>query len=456
MAIQFRHATLRPPGQALALLDAYLEEHGIGFALISLKGLFLAANDRFLARTDQPCAMIGTLPSSHLEHVWSSHVSKRDRTILSQWLATRDTPSGAWNGTVRDHTGEGKQVVSLFRTSLSLSGEEQLFLFRSSPEPNHQPGLLGHHFLSLKKVLLPLILDLRDYATLLPLFIDREIPPWKTSVLLAEEPRWIPGTSFLRITSRQKQPEDSPQWISLKSERTDRIFPPPTRRALFSMDPSLPEQVFLNLPLFRETSFYGWIVWPFSGEGAHRGTLYRRRTIAASGLSEQLHETRSDLLLLPALEKERTQGLYSHRGILKAVQDLMSRERNGAPFGLIGITLADPAGIDPLATHLQTFLRASDLLGHVSPMEFLLIVTDSDRDRTRKTFRRLLSLLEPVALSDYRLNARIGLCHYPEDGTTPVRILRKVFRNDAVHIGLAYQGSLFPSHPNTSNSRKIP
>ncbi|MHB1285197.1 MAG: nucleotidyl cyclase domain-containing protein [Leptospirales bacterium] len=447
MAIQFRHQTLRPPGPALNLLDKYLEEHRLGFALISVNGLFMAANTRFLARTDKPDPVIGTLPSSLLKKAWSGHLSGQDRNTLSEWLDPKDSTYGTWEGTLLETAGEGQQVVALFRASLSLSGKEQLFLFHSFPRQDPSSPLLSH-FLSLKKEILSIVLDMRDYSTLLPYFLDRETPPGETTILLAEESRWIEGTSFLRITPREESSEEVPQCISLRSRRTGDLFPPPGRRALFSKEPSSAGKVFLNIPLFRETSFYGWMIFPFSGEGIHRGDLYRKKALAASDLSGLLHEIRSDLFMAPALEKESPGGLYSRRGILKALQDLMSQEKKRSSFGLIGITLADPAGISPLSTHLQTFLRGSDLLGQVSPMEFILIVTDADRARTQKTLRRLLSFLKPLAQENYRLNARIGLCHYPEDGTTPLRITRKVFLHDTVHIGLAYRETLFPDHMN--------
>ncbi len=448
MAIQFRHQTLRPPGPALNLLDQYLEEHRLGFALISVNGLFMAANNRFLARTDKPDAVIGTLPSSLLKKIWSGHLAGQDRNTLSEWLDPKDSCHGTWEGTLQEKAGEGQQVIALFRASLSLSGKEQLFLFHSFPRQALSHSLLSH-FLSLKKEILSIVLDLRDYSTLLPFFLESETtPPGDTTILLAEASRWVEGTSFLRITPREESSEGTPQWISLKSRRTGDLFPPPGRRALFSKEPSSGEKVFLNLPLFRETSFYGWMIFPFSGAGFHRGDLYRKKALAATDLSGLLHETRSDLFLAPALEKERPGGLYSRRGILKALQDLMSQENKRSSFGLLGITLADPAGISLLSAHLQTFLRDSDLLGRVSPMEFILIVTDSDRTRTQKTLRRLLSFLKPFAQENFRLNARIGLCHYPEDGGTPLRIMRKVFLHDAVHIGLAYRETLFPDHTN--------
>lgn len=450
MATQFRHPPLRPLGTELTALDRFLDDHRIGFALVSANGLMLAANDLFLARTDLPHAMIGTLPVSHLAHVWAGHVSERDGQTLVQWLTPHEPSNESWNGSIREHPKEGDQIVTLFRATLSLSGKERLFLFQSSPGEGTRPGTIAHHFPFMKDHLLPIILDLRDYDAMLPLFLETDPSSVQTTVLLSEEARWFPETSFLRITSRQKKTSEHPQWISLLSERMSEPFPPPSRRPTFSRDLSIPEQLFLNMPLFRETSFYGWIIWPFTGAGSHRGTVYKRRSSEASDLSDQLHRIRTDLLLIPVLETERTTGLYSHRGILKALQDLMSKGKAGRAFGLIGITLADPAGIDPLSNHLRTFLRGSDLLGHNSPMEFLLVVTDSDREKTQKTFRRLLSVLRPIALADYRLNARIGLCQYPEDASTPIRILRKAFLHNAVHIGQAYQSAPFSTPSNYS------
>ncbi|MHB8422008.1 MAG: GGDEF domain-containing protein [Leptospirales bacterium] len=454
MAIQFRHQTLRPPGKNLTALDTFLDDHRMGLALVSTSGLILLANDLFLSRSDLPHAMIGSLPVSHLAHNWSSHLSARDAHVLTEWLLPHLPSNEMWNGIVQEHREEGNRTVTLFRGTLSLSGKEHLFLFQGGPTRKLQSGRLAMHFPFLKNHLLPILLDLRDYDTLLPFFFETDSPPRQTTVLLSEESRWLPETSFFRITSRQKNPLDAPQWASLLSERVELPFYAPARRALFSREPSLPEQISLNLPLFWETSFYGWIIWPFPGTGSHRGTAYRKKFLAACDLSEQLHRIRTDLLLAPVLEREKMTGLYTQRGVLKSLQDLMSKQKSQRDFGLIGITLADPAGIGPLLTHLQTFLRGSDLLGHTSPMEFLLIITDSDRERTQKTFRRLLSVFTPIILSDFRLNARIGRCHYPEDGSTPIRLLRKAFLNDAVHVGHAYQEALFTTSEHSSNRQK--
>lgn len=444
MPIQFSHATIRPLTSVVNDLDRYLTEHSLGFAIVSSKGLFLAANDLFLSKSGSK-ANLGSTPLSHFTKSWGSKLDAGGTDILMEWFFPSQKAESFWTETIVEKTASGPSSVSLFRAAPSLSEEENVLLFRESGPANAVTKITsdqGFHFIAIKENTLRLILDLRDYEALIPYFLDQDESSssarGSAHLYLAEEPRWMPGSRFLKIESRPVPKPENPNWLSLTSEPVAQLTGPlsqPTRRAFFTRRDGDPELI-LNLPLFQETSFYGWGFRKMTGNPSETGTLHRKSLKSAGLLSERLHAIRTDLFLFPPLEREKILNLYSRHGLIQALEDLIEQNRfAGGAFGLIGIAMDDPSGIEPMAALLKDFLRRADILGRPSPTEFLLLLPGNSPEMTSNTFRRLSAFVTPHLLTDYRLNATVGICHFPNDGQSPLRLLRQAFSENTVRMG---------------------
>lgn len=455
MPIQFSHSTLRPLTSVVNALDSYLSEHALAFAIVSRKGIFLAANNLFLSKSGSK-ASLGTTPLSHFAKKWGSKIEGENADILMGWFFPSQKSERFWNETILEKSGSGPVSVSLFRAAPTLSEEEYVLLFRESGAAHASNKIasdLGFHFIAIKENILRLILDLRDYEALLPYFLKQDEPGASvrgdTYLYLAEEPRWIPGCRFLKIESRPIVKPEDPNWISLTSEPVPQLTGPlsqPSRRAFFTRKDDKPDLI-LNLPLFRETSFYGWGFRLLSGDAAETGTVHRKALKSVQLLSERLHAIRTDLFLFPPLEREKILNMYSRQGLIQALEDLIEQNRFiGGTFGLIGITLDEPSGIEPMAELLKVFVRGADILGRPSPMEFLLLLPGNTIEMTAKTLQRLSAFIAPHLQTDYRLNATVGICHFPKDGHSPLRLLRQAFSGNASRMGQDIpQARLMPS-----------
>ncbi len=444
MPIQFSHSTIRPLLPVVNDLDLYLSEHSLAFAIVSRKGVFLAANDHFLSKSGSR-ATLGTTPLSHFAKNWGPKIEGDGSDILMGWFFPSQKSESFWNETILEKSGSGQVSVTLFRASPTLSEEEYVLLFRES-DPAHASNKiasdLGFHFIALKENILRLILDLRDYEALLPYFLKQDEPGGavhgEISLYLAEEPRWIPGSGFLKIESRPIANPENPNWISLMSEPVAQLTGPlsqPSRRAFFTRKDDIPDLI-LNLPIFRETAFYGWGFRQLRENTAETGTIHRKALKSVQLLSERLHAIRTDLFLFRPLEREKILNLYSRQGLIQALEDLIEQNRFiGGAFGLIGITLDDPSGIEPTAALLKVFVRGADILGRPSPTEFLLLLPGNTAEMTAKTLQRLSTFIAPHIKMDYRLNATVGACHFPIDGHAPLRLIRLAFSQNAFRMG---------------------
>lgn len=430
MSVQLRHPTIRNMKPLFLEMDHYLESHRIGMGLSGPDGLLLTANDRFLEKIGQ--IPLQTTPLHEILRVWQKGLMKGPADLLEEWLLPRTNRTDRWERMIPDIFRSGSPNMELMRIPLALSRNYMLYMFQ--PGFSSPPVRLIDHFQFLKNSLSLILLDLLDHASLLQVF--RERPPMECdSVILASMPRYQAGSAFLRITPSGMEALESSACMSLRSipvqeTETPRI----SRRGFFSRDATPPGLPLLNLPLFGESSFYGWAIASMSTESP-RGSLYRKKTEMARNLSFALHANRSDLQFVPLLEKDRTYGFYSERGILRILQDLMSPEGTGETFALVGLSLNSLSGVAPLEETLSRFARATDMLGKISPKEYVLIVMEAKENRAQKALTRLLGVLHSRAKDDYRLTLGIGMAVFPDPQATPLRMLRSALMRHIATVG---------------------
>lgn len=430
MPIQLRHPALRNLKPLLLEMDQYLESHRIGMAISGPDGLILIANDRFLEKAgDSP---LPTTPLYEILAIWQKGLPGGSADLLEEWLLPRTNRNERWGRMGPDIFRSGSPNTELMRIPLSLSRDFLLFMFQ--PGFSSPPVGLIDHFQLLKNNLSLILLDLLDHSVLVQGFRDPP-PAGYESVILSSMPRFQSGSGFLRITpSATEDPEVSPCMSLGSVPVTENETPGISRRGFFSQDSTLPGGLFLNLPLFGESSFYGWAIVPMPTQ-SHRGTLYRKTTEMAIRLSEALHANRQDLQFVPLFEKDRTHGFYSERGILQILQDLMTPDGTRESFALIGMSLGSHTGVMPLEEMLSRFSRRSDMSGKISSKEYVLVVMDAGKDRAEKALTRLLGILHARAKDDYRLNLGIGMTLFPEPQATPLRMLRTSLMRHIATVG---------------------
>ena len=430
MPIQLRHPTLRNLKPLLLEMDQYLESHRIGMAISGPDGLILIANDRFLEKAgDSP---LPTTPLYEILAIWQKGLPGGSADLLEEWLLPRTNRNERWGRMGPDIFRSGSPNTELMRIPLSLSRDFLLFMFQ--PGFSSPPVGLIDHFQLLKNNLSLILLDLLDHSVLIRGF-HAPPPAGCESVILSSMPRFQSGSGFLRITpSATEDPEVSPCMSLGSVPVTENETPGISRRGFFSQDSTLPGGLFLNLPLFGESSFYGWAIVPMPTQ-SHRGTLYRKTTEMAIRLSEALHANRQDLRFVPLFEKDRTHGFYSERGILQILQDLMTPDGTRESFALIGMSLGSHTGVMPLEEMLSRFSRRSDMSGKISSKEYVLVVMDAGKDRAEKALTRLLGILHARAKDDYRLNLGIGMTLFPEPQATPLRMLRTSLMRHIATVG---------------------
>lgn len=432
MAIQLRHPTLRNMVPMLRELDGYLDLHRIGFALSDPVGLLYSANTFFLEKAGN--VSLQTTPLSEILRIWKQKRGPSPDRILDEWLAPPPLRRpGVWGGKLPKAASQQDADLELFRIPLSLSRSGILYLFQ--PTLSESPHSLIEHFQILRKSFLLVLLDLLDYSVLLKAFRDTGSQDRLNTVLLSTTPRFQTGSSFLKIETENQMTGRTPPGTVLHST----ILPhnPPlavARRGYFSRpDPSGP--LVFHLPLFGESSFYGWALFALS-EDTHRKTLLRKRATGAEALSDGLHRIRLDLFFDPLLEKHSESGFYSERGIRQILQDLMSPEGTRECFALVGLSLDSPDGEIPLLELLSKVSRKTDLVGRLSSREYVVILMDAAQGRAARALERFRQVLDMHSRKDYRIRLRLGMTIFPDTPATPVRMIRSSFLHSMVSIGV--------------------
>lgn len=431
MAIQIRHPSLRNMTPMFRELDGYLEVHRIGFALSDPDGFLFAANGRFIEQTGG--LPLQTTPLPEILRILRQRWPFPSEQILGEWL--RHPPlrhPGFWEGRVHQEKGPEKKGLDLFRIPLSISRKGMLYLFQPV-HPGDPPGLI-EHFRTLRKSFRLILLDFLDYAVLLPALHSSGSPDRCNSVLLSTSPRFQAGSAFLRVepdgTDRLK---DLSGPVLRSTSCLDNPPPPVVRRGYFSREDDS-EPLLFHLPLFAESSFYGWARFPIL-ENMSRKTLMRSKTAEARILSETLHQIRIDLAFAPLLEKDSDSGFYSERGIRQILQDLMAPDGTGESFALVALTLGSPAGEGPLVEILERFSRKTDMVGRLSCGEYVLVLMDATQGRAGKALNRLKEVLEVQSRKDYRIRLRLGMAIFPDTPATPIRMLRSAFQKTMTSVG---------------------
>ena len=431
MGIQLRHTALRNMSPMLRELDDYLALHRIGFALSDPDGLLFAVNSLFVEQSgDFP---LQTTPLSEILRFWHQKRGASPDRILDEWLAPPPLrQSGAWNGRLPLEKSPRNPMLELFRIPLSLSQSGILYLFQTT-HSEALPSLI-EHFQILRKSFQLILLDLLDYAVLLAALHDTRSPDRCDSVLLSTTARFQSGSSFLHVERENPTPLHKPSGPVLRSTLLSKN--PPhlvVRRGYFSRQELFGPLTF-HLPLFAESSFYGWALFALSKD-TNRKQLIRSKTSDARALSEALHRIRLDLFLAPLLEKHPGSGFYSERGIQQILQDLMSPEGTAESFALVGLSLESTDGEAPLIELLSRFSRKMDLTGRLSTREYVLVLMDAGQGRAGKALERLKEVLEEHARKDYRIRLSLGMTIFPGTENTPVRMIRSAFFRTTRVIG---------------------
>ena len=432
MAIQLRHPALRNMVPLLRELEAYLELHRIGFALSDPVGLLYSANSLFIEKTGS--FPLQTTPLSEILRIWNQKRGPSPDRILDKWLAMPPLRSpGVWSGKLPESNALQDSNLELFRIPLSLSRSGILYLFQ--PTSSAEPNALIEHFQILRKSFQLILLDLLDYSVLLTAFHNTGSQDSLNAVLLSTTPRFQKGSSFLQIEPDKSMPGRNVSGPILRSALLLDIPPlPVVRRGYFSRpDPSGP--LVFHLPLFAESSFYGWGLFSLSKD-TNRKTLVRSKATDAQTLSEGLHRIRLDLFCDPLLEKHSESGLYSERGIRQILQDLMSPEGTRECFALVSLSLDSPDGEAPLVELLSKYSRKTDLIGRLSAREYVVVLMDAAQGRAAKALDRFRRVLEMQAQKDYRIRLRIGMTIYPDTPATPLRMIRSSFLRTMASVGV--------------------
>lgn len=433
MAIQLRHPTLRNMTPMLRELDGYLDLHQIGFALSDPVGLLYSANTLFIEKTGN--YSLQTTPLSEILRTWKQKRGPSPDRILDEWLAPPSLRRpGAWGGKLPKPASQQDSDLELFRIPLSPSRSGILYLFQ--PTHSESPHTLIEHFQILRKSFLLVLLDLLDYAVLLKSFHDTGSEDRLNTVFLSTTPRYQSGSSFLKIETDKVLPgKNFPGTVLHSTILLDNPPRPVVRRGYFSRpDPSGP--LMFHLPLFGESSFYGWALFAMS-EDTNRKTFLRKKATGAESLSEGLHRIRLDLFFDPLLEKHSESGFYSERGIRQILQDLMSPEGTRECFALVGLSLDSPDGETPFLELLSKVSRKTDLVGRLSSREYVVIVMDAAQGRAARALERLRQVLEMHSRKDYRIRLRLGMTLFPDTPATPLRMIRSSFLHTMVSVGVA-------------------
>lgn len=409
------------------------EKEMLGFALLSKKGFLRAADSLFLSFLDKKIISVGTIPQADIEKTFLSKTLPAHASTINSWIrGTIPETGGLWQTTVPF----GERSLELFRASITNSDEEAVLFFKTTGDQAFPATSLSRIFTDLSEEISSILLDSIDHEKILETLSD---PFWEESgfpelprVFLWDTPKWRKNSSLIQVSTRTSLDRQAPLTTAISSiipEQVMQSISTPVSRSFFIREDDQ-ENIHMIVPLFRETSHLGWMVQKLTQEGQKKQNITHHIQQKANDLTQKIFRNREELRLINLLNRDPDSALLSRRGLIDGLTDLLEISSLRAQgVGAIGITLSEANGIFSLVEHLELFTRYSDLLGRISPMEFLVFLPDTSRSGTEKALKRMKTALTAEIAKNASLLATLTFCHAPEDGASPLKLLRAAFQD---------------------------
>jgi len=432
MSILLGHSSIRPLTNTLKKVNMICEKEMLGFALLSKKGFLRATDSLFLSFLDTKIISIGTIPQSEIEKAFLSKTLPLHATTINMWIRGNTMPPGGlWQSTIP----LGESTAELFRASVTNSDEEAVLFIRKGGDQNRPGQSLPLLFTEISEEISEILLDSIDHETILDVLSD---PFWEESespspprVFLWNTPKWQNNAFLIQVSTRTLIDNQTPITTAISSIIPDQVMKSistPGTRSFFIKE-SDQGSIHMTIPLLRETSHLGWIIQELTLEEQKKTDIAQHIRQKAKDLTQKIFRNREELRLINLLNRDQDSGLLSRRGLIDGLTDLLEMSPTKPQgVGLVGITISDARGIFPLVEHLEIFTRYSDLLGRISPMEFLVLLPDTSRSGTEKALARMKSSLLAEVAQNPSLLANLTFCHAPEDGASPLKLLRSAFQ----------------------------
>ena len=432
MSILLGHSSIRPMTSVLQKVNQICEKEMIGFALLSKKGFLRAADSLFLSFLDKKIISVGTIPQADIEKTFLTKILPANASQINTWIRGNTPASGGlWQTSVPF----GEASLELFRAAITDSDEEAVLFFRVA---NHSASLdnsLSRIFTELSEEMASILLDSLDHEKILETLAD---PFWEESnlpeppkIFLWTTSKWQKNSSLIQVSTRTSADHQMPITTAISAiipEQVIQSISIPVSRSFFIKEAD-PESIHMIIPLFRETSHLGWMLQKLTSQEQKETSNTQHIQQKANDLTRKIFRKREELRLISPLNRDPDSALLSRRGLIDGLADLIemaSLRHQGV--GVIGITLTEARGVFPLVEHLELFTRYSDLLGRMSPMEFLVFLPDTSRLGTEKALARMKTALLAEVAGNSSLLAKFTSCHAPEDGASPLKLLRAAFQ----------------------------
>ncbi|MHB1757034.1 MAG: nucleotidyl cyclase domain-containing protein [Leptospirillum sp.] len=432
MSILLGHSSIRPMTSILQKVNQVCEKEKIGFAILSKKGFLRAADSLFLSFLDKKILSIGTIPQADIEKTFLTKVLPAHANTVNNWIRGNAPASGGlWQMTVPF----GEASLELFRAAITDSDEEAVLFFRVANHSGSYDSSLSRIFTELSEEMASILLDSLDHEKILETLAD---PFWEGSnlpeppkIFLWNTSKWQKNSSLIQVETRTSSDHQPPITTAIKAiipEQVIHSISIPVSRSFFIKEAD-PESIHMIVPLFRETSHLGWMLQKLTSPEQKETSNTQHIQQKANDLTRKIFRNREDLRLISPLNRDPDSALLSRRGLIDGLADLIemaSLKHQGV--GVIGITLTESRGVFPLVEHLELFTRYSDLLGRISPMEFLVFLPDTSRLGTEKALIRMKTALLAEVAGNSSMLAKFTSCHAPEDGASPLKLLRAAFQ----------------------------
>lgn len=416
----------------LQKVNLICEKELVGFALLSKKGFLRAADSSFLSFLDKKIISVGTIPQAEIEKIFLTKTLPAHASTINAWIRGNTPATGSlWQTSVPF----GEKTLELFRASMTNSDEEAILFFKVTGDQGFPATSLSLIFTGLSEEITSILLDSLDHEKILETLAD---PFWEESelpelprIFLWNTSKWQKHSSLIQVSTRTSTDHPPPITTAISSIIPEQVihstFTPVSRSFFIREDDQ--ENIHMIIPLFRETAHLGWMIQKLPSEGQEKSNITQHIQQKANDLTRKIFRNREELRLINLLNRDPDSALLSRRGLIDGLTDLLEiSSLKSQGVGVIGITISETNGIFALVEHLEVFTRYSDLLGRISPMEFLVFLPDTSRVGTEKALKRMKSaLLEEVSRNASML-AKLTFCHAPEDGASPLKLLRAAFQ----------------------------
>lgn len=430
MSILLGHSSIRPMTNTLQKVNMACEKNQVGFALLSKKGFLRAADSLFLSFIDKKIISLGTISLVEVEKAFIQKTVPEHASTVNAWIRgnTQNT-GGLWQTTMLF----GERLLELFRASMTNSDEEAVLFFKEIGEKKLPVTSLSCLFTDLSEEITSILLDSIDHEEIIEELADQfwEGPEFSEppKIFLWSSAKWQKTSSYIQVSTRSSS--NTPITTALSSmipERVMHSITSPVSRSFFIRETDQ-ENIHMIIPLFRETSHLGWMIQKLSSEGQKTPNITKRIQEKCNDLTRKIFRNREELRLISVLNRDPDSALLSRRGLIDGLTDLLEMAPlKNQGVGIIGITLSEAKGTFPMIEFLELLTRYSDLLGRISPLEFLVFLPDTTRFGTEKALIRLKAALLPEVSQNASLLARLTFCHAPEDGASPLKLLRAAFQ----------------------------